>query len=42
MRVGFELAFTCAFCYAGYKPFFRGVGNVTFQRPVSIGTIPRI
>lgn len=39
MRVGFELAFTCAYCFAGSKPFFRAVGNVTFQRPVSIGDL---
>eukprot|EP01125_Pyxidicula_operculata_P020530 TRINITY_DN7606_c0_g1_i3.p3 TRINITY_DN7606_c0_g1~~TRINITY_DN7606_c0_g1_i3.p3 ORF type:complete len:159 (+),score=21.70 TRINITY_DN7606_c0_g1_i3:1342-1818(+) len=39
MRAGFELAFSTAYVFAGAKPYFQALADISFVKPVSIGSI---
>jgi acyl-coenzyme A thioesterase 9 len=39
MRRAFEIAFSCCYVFAGSRPHFLAVDDVTFKRPVEIGTM---
>jgi acyl-coenzyme A thioesterase 9 len=39
MRRAFEIAFSCCYVFAGSRPHFLAVDDVTFRRPVEIGTM---
>jgi hypothetical protein len=38
-RRAFEIAFSCCYVFAGSRPHFLAVDEVTFRRPVDIGTL---
>lgn len=39
MRRAFEIAFSCCYVFAGSRPHFLAVDDVTFKRPVEVGTM---
>ena len=39
MRRAFEIAFSCCYVFAGSRPHFLAVDDVTFKRPVDVGTM---
>ncbi len=41
MRQAFELSFSTAWVFTGCKPEFFSLDNITFQRPVELGTLLR-
>ena len=40
-RRAFELAFATAYLFAGCRPTFLHVGEITFQKPVEVGDLLR-
>ncbi len=39
MRKAFELAFSTAYLFAGRRPFFSALGDITFSNAVPIGAL---
>jgi acyl-coenzyme A thioesterase 9 len=39
MRKAFELAFSTAYLFAGKRPFFSALGDITFSNSVPIGAL---
>lgn len=39
MKQAFELAFSTAYLFAGHRPYFSALGDITFKYPVEIGSL---
>jgi acyl-coenzyme A thioesterase 9 len=42
MRIGSELAFSTAYLFAGSQPFFVSLDDITFHKPVEIGSLLKL